>query len=69
MLIPRIHLNEFSLFHSILSSLTPLHYAAMNGYYTVAKILIDHGADVISKDNVRVFLFVFFYAQWEDPNS
>ena len=37
---------------------TPLHYAAYNGLTETASLLISNGADVHSKDNVSILVYI-----------
>ena len=40
--------------------MTSLHWAAMDGRTDIVKILVKHGANVSTKDNDGIFIFIFY---------
>lgn len=40
--------------------LTPLHWAVKRGFYDLAKVLLDNGADVNAKDLVYILKIFYF---------
>ena len=38
---------------------TPLHKAAEKGHTEIASLLIGHGADISSKDKVRILVYIY----------
>ena len=40
---------------------TPLHKAAENGHTEIASLLIDNGADIDSKTNVSILVYICNY--------
>ncbi|MBO0858469.1 MAG: ankyrin repeat domain-containing protein [Chloracidobacterium sp.] len=65
---PNIFAEHFYHEREIICSLSPLHVAAWRGHGDVARILVDHGADLQSKDD-RYESTPFVWAKWHHHNE